>query len=155
MIIIGGLNAPLRSGKLTPFEGGVKVPAFAVDHSGNYMMKGGKEFQHIFHISDWLPTFLSWAGSISLVEDLNIDGRDQSKALQDNSAIRNDVLLELYRSQDSHDGSESAAYRKGKYKLIQGNIRDPYWYSEPTEDKVATSDQSYIPWLLENCEGRL
>ena len=54
----GGLNAPLRSGKLTPFEGGVKVPAFAVDHSGNYLMKGGKEFQHIFHISDWLPTFL-------------------------------------------------------------------------------------------------
>ena len=97
----GGLNAPLRSGKLTPFEGGVKVPAFALDHSGNYIMKGGNEFQHTFHISEWLHTFLSLVGSISLVEDLNIHGRDQSKALKDNSAIRNDVLLELYRSQDS------------------------------------------------------
>ena len=35
----GGLNAPLRSGKLTPFEGGVRVPAFAVDFSGRYMNK--------------------------------------------------------------------------------------------------------------------
>ena len=145
----GGLNAPLRSGKLTPFEGGVRVPAFAVDLSGNYMVKGGKEFNHMFHISDWLPTFLSWAGSTKLVADLNLDGKDQSKALLANAAARNDVLLELYRAEDSHDGSESAAYRKGKYKLIQGNIRDPYWYSEPTEDRVATNDDSYIPRMLE------
>ena len=146
----GGLNAPLRSGKLTPFEGGVRVPAFAVDLSGKYLKMGGSEHNHIFHISDWLPTFLSWAGASHLVDGLGLDGLDQSVGLKSNKMVREDVLLELFTSTDSHDGSQSAAYRKGKYKIIQGNIRDPYWYTEPTEDRVATSDQSWTPTILEN-----
>ena len=62
---------------------------------------------------------------------------------------RGDVLLELFTVIDSHDGSQSAAYRRGKYKIIQGNIRDPHWYTEPSQDKVATSDQSLVPRILE------
>merc|ERR1719186_875416 len=133
----GGLNAPLRSGKLTPFEGGVRVPAFALDLSGKFVKTGGEEMIHMIHISDWLPTFLSWAGASHLVAGLGMDGLDQTEALRDNVEVRTEVLLELFTDKESHDGSESAAYRKGKYKLIQGNIRDPHWYSEPTKDKVA------------------
>merc|ERR1711892_1620076 len=119
----GGLNAPLRAGKLTPFEGGVRVPAFAVDLSGQYVMTGGAEHSYMFHISDWLPTFLSWAGASDLVAGLGLDGLDQSDGLKQNKLVRKEVLLELFTSEDSHDGSQSASYRKGNYKVIQGNIR--------------------------------
>jgi arylsulfatase A-like enzyme len=36
----GGLNYPLRSGKLTVFEGGCRVPAFAVDFSADKRFLG-------------------------------------------------------------------------------------------------------------------
>ena len=108
----GGLNAPLRSGKLTPFEGGVRVPAFAMDLSGKYVKTGGGEMAHIFHISDWLPTFLAWAGASHLVSGLALDGMDQSDALKYGLEVRKEVLLELFTDKESHDQSESAAYRK-------------------------------------------
>ena len=88
----GGLNAPLRSGKLTPFEGGVRVPAFAVDLSGKYLPSGGKEHNHMFHISDWLPTFLAWAGASTLLAGLELDGIDQSVGLKTNKLVRKECL---------------------------------------------------------------
>ena len=56
----------------------------------------------------------------------------------------------MYTKEDSHDGTESVAYRNGKFKIVQGHFRDPDWYSEPVSDKVATSDDgSWMPRLLE------
>ena len=143
----GGLNAPLRSGKLTPFEGGVRVPAFVVDFSGRYSRPG--DLQHLVHISDWLPTFLSWAGASHLAADKDLDGLDQSEALKSGKLVRRDVVLEMVTKNDSHDGSESVAYRNGRFKIVQGTFRDPHWYSEPDSDKVATSDDSWLPRILE------
>ena len=145
----GGLNAPLRSGKLTPFEGGVRVPGFVVDLSSNFVKTGGGSLTHMIHISDWLPTFLSWAGSSHLVSGLFLDGLDQSEALKHNKEVRTEILLELFTEKESHDQSQSSAFRRGKYKLILGNIRDPHWYSEPTTDRVATSDRSFFVWCIE------
>ena len=85
----GGLNEPLRSGKHTSFEGGVRVPAFAVDLSGGkYLGSGGREFKGMVHISDWLPTFLSIARSSHLYQELDMDGLDQSKALATGKKVR-------------------------------------------------------------------
>ena len=77
----GGMNAPFRSGKLNPFEGGVRVPSFAIDLSKDkkYLGKEGREFKNIMHISDWLPTFLSWSQSNHLAKNIVFDGIDQSK----------------------------------------------------------------------------
>ena len=77
----GGMNTPFRSGKLNPFEGGVRVPAFAIDLSNDkrYLGEDGREFKNMMHISDWLPTFLSWADSSHLAKSLKLDGIDQSK----------------------------------------------------------------------------
>merc|ERR1712192_207017 len=62
----GGLNAPLRSGKHTSFEGGVRVPAFALDLSGGvHLGPGGRDYPHMVHVSDWLPTFLQAAGIVA------------------------------------------------------------------------------------------
>jgi len=143
----GGLNAPLRSGKLTPFEGGVRVPAIALDLSGK-RVKGGVKLDHLVHISDWLPTFLDWANAPASPK-LGLDGISQTATLVGGEAARTEVLLELFSSHQSHDGSESAAYRSGKFKLIAGHMRDPHWYTEPTDDKVSTSDSSLLPRVLE------
>jgi len=71
----GALNEPLRGGKTSPFEGGVRVPAFATDltamHAARSTLGGGggmfsrwlgepRTFHGLFHIADWLPTFLGW-----------------------------------------------------------------------------------------------
>ena len=79
----GGMNAPFRSGKLTAFEGGVRVPSFAVDLSSDrrYLGKSGREFGMMMHISDWLPTFLAWSNSTQLLKNIEMDGLDQSKVI--------------------------------------------------------------------------
>ena len=78
---LGGMNSPFRSGKLSPFEGGVRVPAFALDLSQGkeYLGEGGREFSNMIHISDWLPTFLSWNDKTNLLDNVKMDGIDQSK----------------------------------------------------------------------------
>merc|ERR1712240_393893 len=147
----GGMNEPLRSGKLNSFEGGVRVPGFVLDLSGNFIppRAKGTEFKHMLHVSDWLPTFLSWAGASELGKNIGLDGISQAKALASNKAVRTEVLLELLNGKQTHDGTHSKAYRDGKYKLIWGNIRDPHWYKISTEDSISTSDTSFGPIMLE------
>ena len=84
-----------------------------------------------------------------LTNNQNLDGLDQSEAFKLGKEVRKDVLLELFTDQESHDGSESIAFRKGRYKLVKGNIRDPHWYKESTEDKVNTTDTSFFHRLIE------
>ena len=79
----GGMNVPFRSGKLNQFEGGVRVPAFAIDLSKDkrYLGKEGRQFRNMMHISDWLPTFLAWSNSTHLLKNIEMDGLDQSKVI--------------------------------------------------------------------------
>ena len=83
-VFFGGLNQPLRSGKHTSWEGGVRVPAFTLDLStgGQYLGRQGRQYHGLVHISDWLPTFLSLANHSHLIEDLDLDGLDQSYSLK-------------------------------------------------------------------------
>ena len=148
----GGLNAPLRAGKFSTFEGGVKVPAFMLDFSSRYSGTPGQELTNMFHISDWLPTFLSWAGQSHLTSSLSLDGLDQSVALvSPHPLVRKEMVLELVRPGESHHGpkAQSIAFRKGHYKVIQGDIPDPHWYYESKTDAVATSDTGLMAPLLE------
>ena len=84
-----------------------------------------------------------------LTNNQNLDGLDQSEAFKLGKEVRKDVLLELFTDKESHDGSESIAFRKGRYKLVKGNIRDPHWYMEPTEDRVNTTDTSFLHRFIE------
>ena len=147
----GGNNEPLRGAKLTPFEGGVRVPAFMLDFSRQYSsVPATGSLDRMVHVTDWLPTFLSWAGASQLTKDLGLDGLDQTQALLTGQLVRREMVLEMYTKEDSHDGTESVAYRNGRFKIVQGHFRDPHWYSEPVSDMVATSDDdSWTPRLLE------
>jgi len=120
----GGLNQPLRSGKHTSFEGGVRVPAFIVDMSdGQYVGRQGREYNGMVHISDWLPTLLALSNQTHLIKNFNLDGIDQLESIKKGKKLRRSVLLDLYTSNDSHDGKSLVAYRKGNYKLISGSYK--------------------------------
>ena len=64
--------------------------------------------------------------------------------------MRRSVLLDLYTSEDSHDGKSLAAYRKGNYKLIIGSYKDSHWYTEPDKDCVKSTDNGVLKMILES-----
>ena len=167
----GGSNWPLRGGKTSPFEGGVRVPAFIVDFTddsfappggtssgsgGRYLGTGDRWFAGLAHISDWLPTFLGWAGGggarggfdgFDLGPALRLSGENKSYGL----GPRQEVLLDLYCAGEAiWDEEAVVALRVGKYKLIHGSARDPHWYGGEEADSSAplvglqTTDKSWF-----------
>ena len=143
----GGLNTPFRGGKFTPFEGGIRVPGFVLDFSSSYVSHG-KVMKHMIHISDWLPTFLTWAGREDLLTGHHFDGKSQVRALKFDQKVRDEMVIEMVDPENSHDKIQSWVYRRGPHKVIMGNIRDPHWYTEPTQDWLATSTpQGYLTYL--------
>ena len=134
----GGMNAPLRGQKGTPFEGGVRVPAFIVDYTRDQKYLGlaaptfvaglgadnadnvidldtmdttptgesvprnthshemedwhhkrlaanvsySRVFPGMMHVSDWLPTLLTYAQVPAEKFPAKLDGLDFTKALR-------------------------------------------------------------------------
>ena len=58
---VGARNWPLRGGKATTFEGGVRSVSFL---SGGYLESdlAGKEYKSLLHVTDVLPTLSHVAG---------------------------------------------------------------------------------------------
>ena len=54
----GGKNNPLRGGKSSLFEGGIRVPTFIVSPH----IQGGTTNENLMHMSDWFPTLCNLAG---------------------------------------------------------------------------------------------
>jgi arylsulfatase A-like enzyme len=149
----GGSNVPLRSGKNTPFEGGVKVPGFVVDYTpqDDYFGAKGRSYNGMMHISDWLPTLYSLAGG-NLANLPGIDGVDQHAAIRDGTASpRTEMLVDMYvPGEFAFPDEDMTSYRDGKYKLISGDLRDPFWYFESTVDAMNSSDTSCVRTTYES-----
>jgi len=142
----GGLNYPYRSGKTTPFEGGVRVPAFLADFSQDkrYFGQGGRTYSGIIHISDWLPTLYTIAGG-NVKAIAKLDGKDVGSALRaDQPSPRHEVLLEMYIKGEFTLNETCSALIREPWKLIQCDIRDPHWYYESSEDKMNSTDVSGV-----------
>jgi len=103
-------NGPLRAGKGTIFEGGVRVCAFAT-WPGH--IPAGKVVKEPLHGVDWYPTLVRLAGG-SLDQSAPVDGLDIWPALTEGARSPHEALLlcGLARGQ--------AAIRKGNWKLLVG-----------------------------------
>ena len=101
-------NGPLREGKGTIYEGGVRVCAFATWPG---KIAAGKIIDHPLHIIDWYPTLIQRAGG-SLEQKLPIDGKDIWPVLTAEAKSPHDALL-LSSTQPG-----LAAVRAGDWKLI-------------------------------------
>lgn len=151
----GGLNYPLRSSKYTPYEGGVRVPAFVVDFSKEkkYFGIGGRINNNMMHLADWLPTLLAISNldNKDINNDLITDGYDLSNSIRNEvESPRKDVLTELYYEGESmHPNLWTVSYRKGNYKLIEGLLEDTNYYYESNDDKMNTTDLTWVATIGE------
>ena len=71
----GASNFPLREGKGSVFEGGIRVPAFV---AGPCVQKG--IFSELMHLSDWFPTVSHLAGAD--ISYLVLDGYNMWKSIR-------------------------------------------------------------------------
>jgi arylsulfatase A-like enzyme len=126
----GGSPGPLREGKGTEFEGGVREP-FIARWPGH--IPAGRECAEPAMTIDLLPTFAKLAGA-DVPKDRIIDGKDIWPLLagEPNAKSPHDALY-FYWGQELH------AVRSGKWKL---HFPHPYrTVPHPGADGVATKSQ--------------
>ena len=122
-------NGPLRAGKGTIYEGGIRVCAFAT-WPGH--IAAGQRIRDPLHIGDWYPTLLRLAGA-PLEQALPVDGRDLGPLLTGTGKLERDALpLPGMRPGE-------AALRAGDWKLVtKGERATPELYhlrADPGERK--------------------
>lgn len=125
----GSSNYPLRGGKLTLWEGGVRVPAFITGPG----ITGGREYSGLFHITDWFST-LTTMSKHSYSDLHQLDSFDQSGNLYNSSKAkqRDNVVLDIDPIYNQ------AAIVAGNYKLIVGDPAPIPWNEvyAPLEENV-------------------
>lgn len=102
------MNTPLRAGKGTIYEGGVRVCAFATWPG---KIPAGKSIDEPMHGVDWYPTLLKLAGA-STTQSLAPDGMDIWPMLTQSAKSPHDAIL-LVGNQPNR-----AAIRMGDWKLL-------------------------------------
>ncbi len=107
-------NGPLRSGKGSLYEGGVRVPAVAV---WDGYINPGSRVDALLHMVDWYPTLVKLAGG-SLAQQHPLDGRDAWAAIAEGAASpRVEILVNI--------SATGGAIRVGDWKLVvNGHVRD-------------------------------
>ncbi|XP_067949396.1 arylsulfatase B-like [Watersipora subatra] len=137
-------NYPLRSGKGTFAEGGVRVPTIYYDPRLHPQTRGTKR-DFLMHVTDWLPTFVQLGKrgrKYSIFKIKGIDGISQVANLgstydcpkKRRYNLRRSMLVALTDATNvflnpSICATEDAAYRWKDYKLVYG---DQYYLIHPT-----------------------
>lgn len=100
-------NGPLRAGKGTVYEGGVKTCAFA---NWPGQIKSNSVVNVPLHIADWYPTLLKLAGA-KQEQKLPLDGRDAWAAISAGAPSPHDSIL-------INATPTKGALRMGDWKLV-------------------------------------
>ena len=94
----GGNNYPLKGGKNTLWEGGIRGVAFL---HGTQLENPNRVTHQLLHVSDWFPTILKLAGGD--ISSLSLDGYDVSSTIRQvlvsnisNSKKRQSVVCKTY-----------------------------------------------------------
>jgi len=134
----GGSAGALRSGKVSTWEGGVRVPAIAWAPG---RVPAGKVCPHLAATIDLLPTFAELAGA-EVPDDRVIDGQDISHLLRGEFAKADPKKHYLY-----FHLNHLQAVRQGKWKLIVPRPENPDWlgrharnpYIHPRDDRESAA----------------
>jgi len=120
----GGLESlqdqtPLRAGKATIFEGGIRVP-LAIRWPG--IVKAGSHSEALVCSEDFFPTLMEIAGI--QIEQLELDGVSLMPVLKQTGKLPREALFWHYPHYHHQGYKPGGAIREGDFKLIE-------WY-EPT-----------------------
>jgi arylsulfatase A-like enzyme len=107
----GATNTPLRAGKATTFEGGIRVPT-VIRYPGK--MKAGATSNQLMTMMDYLPTLCAAAG-IKPGATRPLDGRNLWGAITSGKTEARD---DLFFSVDGGAGTYYAL-RRGEWKLVR------------------------------------
>jgi len=120
-----GNNYPLRGGKLTDFEGGIRAAAFV---NGGWLPdeRRGKKENGLMHIADWYTTFCAM---------LDIDATDRKAAAAGLPAVDGLDMWPLISGQVSTSPRTEIVISDhtliyGDYKLMVGNHNYAVWQNE-------------------------
>jgi len=147
-------NSPLSGGKLTIFEGGMRLPAFV---SGGFLPSGarGRTQASYVHVADWYATLCGLAG----VDVVDAKAKDHDLPMVDSidmwpllSAVSNaSARQELVLAVGAEKGS---AFIKNDYKLIMLPGLEPSLYNvrlDPSEQHDLISVEVGIAkWMMEH-----
>ena len=116
-------NAPLRLGKGSHYEGGIRVPCL-VRWPG--VTPPGRVSAAPIHVVDWLPTLLAAAGTQAPAEH-PVDGIDLASILQGGSGPERALFWYLPFYEVRWAATPAAVVRAGDWKLIEffGDWFDP------------------------------
>ena len=132
-------NYPLRGGKYSDFEGGVRVAAFVtgglVPQERRGIKLGGAD--SFVHISDWYTTFCGLAG-VDAADDggvdtagrslPSVDGLDQWPFLSGEAPSSPRTVIPFTMGQ--HQPGDGGAIISGEYKLLFG-VQSPAFWNGP------------------------
>ncbi|KAM3606132.1 uncharacterized protein V6R79_011324 [Siganus canaliculatus] len=135
----GGSNWPLRGGKGTYWEGGIRAVGFV--HSP-LLKKKGVVSRALIHVSDWYPTLLSLAGALQ--SHRGLDGHNVWGTISEGLPCpRTEILFNIdpvsrkpgepydkalvLNGFGIWDTAVRAAIRAGDWKLLTGNVGDGDW----------------------------
>ncbi|XP_005090307.1 arylsulfatase B [Aplysia californica] len=141
----GGNNFPLRGGKGSLWEGGMRGVGFV---SGGKLSASGSVNRELIHVTDWFPTLVGLAqGALNGTKPL--DGVDQWDTINRGTPSKRTVLLHnidplnhkvgapLYH--DTFDTRVKAAVRVGDMKLITGAPGSGEWVRPPGRKRASGS----------------
>ncbi|EAZ80486.1 sulfatase [Algoriphagus machipongonensis] len=111
-------NSPLRGWKLSPYEGGIRVPLI-VKWPG--VTKPGSVVEKQVIIEDIYPTFLDMSGNLPRSVSRKIDGISFVPLLQGKSEIESDRTF-LWHYPNTYYNPPYSVIRKGDWKLIYHHV---------------------------------
>lgn len=169
---VGGSNHPLKGGKSTNWEGGVRVPTFVSGGALPDEVKG-KVLTGLVHVSDWYATFSELAGlapaadpagvsppdSISVWRYISgaVDASPRTELVHDHRMFTN---ASRNHNGDSCKGQRIfekpgydalGAIRVGKYKLIVGDEYEASWFGEFSPNNTRPPDLNAVACVERPC----
>ena len=132
MTFVGGRNTPLRGGKGTTFEGGIRVPAVI---RWPQTLAGRRKLDQVINVYDVFPTLAAAAG-VDIGSDKNLDGVNLLASLKDDTRVQHKPMF---------FGADTLTPDAVRYGVIQ-------WPWKLVREERTTDSGLHIVELLFNLE---